>query len=641
MSMAANLASTLTTDLTTRMPAYALTTTALLAASEQSQSSAAIAGSDFLQDGHSERAQSSAASGGTDFNQDGQTDLVWRNTATGDNAIWLMRGTQVLAEVSLIGVPDLNWVISDTGDCNRDGHTDIVWRNYSTGENAIWYMNGTILVNPTASVTVADLNWDIEAVTDFNQDGYSDWLWRNYSTGENAIWYMNGATLINSVLLTAVADLNWEITGTGDFNRDGQADIVWRNYRTGDNALWLMNQAALSTTTWLAPVNDAKWELEGSGDFNGDGDSDLLWRNYSRGENAIWYMNGTTRISGAVFNSIADTNWQIGKTVTQLLTFSNTFGYGLVDAAGALSRALARTPLTSTTTYTDVANLGDKLWYLDQIHAPEAWVQGFNGQGIVVAVIDSGVNYFHNELDANIWRNLREIDRNAKDDDGNGFVDDIQGWNFLNGDNTPFDINGHGTQVTGLIAAKNDQLGITGVAYGAKIMPLKTYDKGADISSSAIAAAVYYAVNNGARVINISLGGEYNLEEALAIDYATSQGVVVVASAGNDSGLPLIYPAGLGLPGLIAAGSVDRFNRLSDFSSIAGAARLDYLVAPGSNIYTTDQNDDSFTTTSGTSFSAPLISGVAALLLSARPDLRAENVAALLRSSAQPTGINS
>ena len=626
MPIPTDSASVVATDLTTEIPANLLTKTAF---------------SDI-----SERSQSSLITEGADFDRDGQLDLIWRNTATGDNAIWLMRGTQVWAEVSLLSVPDLNWQIAGTGDFNRDGQTDIVWRNDRTGENGIWYMNGSTLASSVTSSTVANQSWQIAAVTDFNHDGYSDLVWRNYSTGANVIWYMQGATLLSSAALTSVADTTWQINGTGDFNHDGQTDLIWRNYRTGENSLWLMNETAISTTTLLATVSDANWQIEGSGDFNGDGWADLVWRNYSTGQNDIWYMDGTTRIGNEGLAAIADSNWQIGTTSTRLLAFSSTFGYGLVDAAAALSRALGRTPLASTTTYTDVANLGGNLGYLDQIHAPEAWAKGYTGQGITVAVIDSGVNYYHPDLIDNIWSNPREIAFNSKDDDGNGLVDDTRGWDFYLNDNIPFDIDGHGSQVAGLIAGENNRRGALGVAYDAKIMPLRVTYRSATNSvvadAHSVASAIYYAVNNGARVINYSYGGFFPFaEETAAIQYAVDRGVVVVAAAGNNADPQPLYPARLGLPGLIAVGSVDRTNRLSYFSNTAGATQLDYLIAPGENVYTTNKDYDTFTTVSGTSFAAPLISGVAALILSARPDLGAENVVALLKSSAQYTGITS
>ena len=251
--------------------------------------------------------------GNTDFNRDGQSDLIWRNYATGQNAIWQMNGTTHSQGAYTTPVTDLNWSIAGTGDFNRDGQSDLVWRNYATGENAVWLMNGTTLIQGIYTTPIADMNWSIAGAGDFNRDGQSDLVWRNYATGQNAIWLMNGTNFSQGIYTTPVTDLNWSIAGTGDFNRDGQSDLVWRNYATGQNAIWLMNGTNFSQGFYITPVTDPDWSIAGTGDFNRDGQTDLIWRNGSAGKNAVWLMNGTNFSQGMYLNTdVPDANWRIG-----------------------------------------------------------------------------------------------------------------------------------------------------------------------------------------------------------------------------------------------------------------------------------------------------------------------------------------
>ncbi len=248
---------------------------------------------------------------GSDFNSDGQSDILWRNSATGENAVWLMNGTNLTGGVLTTPVTDPNWDISGTGDFDSDGQTDLLWRNGATGENAVWLMNGTDLTQGVSITPVADLNWNIGGTGDFDSDGQTDILWRNGATGENAVWLMNGTDLSEGVFITPVADPNWDIGGTGDFDSDGQTDILWRNGATGENAVWLMNGTDLSEGVFITPVADLNWDIGGTGDFDNDSQTDILWRNGATGENAVWLMNGTDLDEGVFTTSVADLNWQI------------------------------------------------------------------------------------------------------------------------------------------------------------------------------------------------------------------------------------------------------------------------------------------------------------------------------------------
>jgi subtilisin family serine protease len=129
--------------------------------------------------------------------------------------------------------------------------------------------------------------------------------------------------------------------------------------------------------------------------------------------------------------------------------YNPTSGYGLVNAAAAVAKAVGQN------TFADVPNLGGNNWGADLIKAPEAWTKGYTGQGVVVAVLDTGVDYNHSDLKDNIWTNSQEIAGNGLDDDGDGYIDDIHGWNFVNNNSDVMDRNGHGSHVAGIIAGEN------------------------------------------------------------------------------------------------------------------------------------------------------------------------------------------
>jgi len=254
--------------------------------------------------------------GSGDFNNDRKTDILWRNTATGQNAIWMMNGTATATGTGYAAsMTDLNWKIAGVGDFNGDGKSDILWRNSATGQNAIWMMNGTATAAGTGFVaSMTDLNWKIAGVGDFNKDGKGDILWRNSATGQNAIWMMNGTAIAAGTgYVASITDLNWKIAGTGDTNGDGKADIIWRNSATGQNAVWVMNGTAIAAGTgYIATVPDLNWQIAATGDYNGDGKTDIAWRHSTTGQNAIWFLNGSTVLSSSAFiSTIADTNWTI------------------------------------------------------------------------------------------------------------------------------------------------------------------------------------------------------------------------------------------------------------------------------------------------------------------------------------------
>ncbi len=269
---------------------------------------------------------------------------------------------------------------------------------------------------------------------------------------------------------------------------------------------------------------------------------------------------------------------------------------------------------------------------LSQINIDEAWAKS-KGAGVIVAVIDTGVDYDHKDLADNIWTNPNEIANNGKDDDNNGYIDDTRGWDFIKRagssciygedcsgrDNDPSDYNGHGTHVAGIIAAvQNNEYGISGVAPKAKIMPLKAaYSVGysAFLKSSDVAEAIEYAIRNGADVVNMSFAGSKLGVLSDVVKRAQELGVVMVAAAGNSGSDTETFPAAL--DDVIAVGSIDASGEQASYSNYGDWVDI---MAPGSNIISLAPGGDLVRKT-GTSMSAPLVAGVAALVISKSKEL--------------------
>ncbi|KAB8319625.1 S8 family serine peptidase [Tolypothrix campylonemoides VB511288] len=304
-------------------------------------------------------------------------------------------------------------------------------------------------------------------------------------------------------------------------------------------------------------------------------------------------------------------------------------GYGLINAATAVGKAVGQSP------FADVPDLGGNNWGADLVKAPEVWANGYTGQGVVVAVLDTGVDYNHDDLKGNIWTNNNEIADNGKDDDGNGYVDDVYGWNFDSNNNNTLDIAGHGTHVSGTIAGQNNGFGVTGIAYNAKIMPVKVLDDEGRGNRSNIAEGIRYAVDHGANVINLSLGSRFPDDGTYqpALEYASSKGVVVVMAAGNNGDFQPGYPAGYADKWGIAAGAVDKNNNMADFSNRAGTNPLTYVTAPGVDVYSTVPGNQ-YISYSGTSMASPHVAGVVALMLSANRNLTDAQVRQIVAETA-------
>jgi subtilisin family serine protease len=273
------------------------------------------------------------------------------------------------------------------------------------------------------------------------------------------------------------------------------------------------------------------------------------------------------------------------------------------------------------------------------IDAPEAWDIQTGDGSVIVGVIDTGVDYTHSDLMNNIWTNSGETPGNDIDDDSNGFVDDYYGWDFAYDDSDPFDGDGHGTHVSGTIAAEGDNgIGVVGVNWDAQIMPIKFLDDyGGGWTFDAI-QSVEYATLMGADLTNNSWGGGgYSQGLYDAIAGAGDAGQLFIASAGNYYGnnndIYPHYPSSYDLDNIIAVAATDRYDNLSDFSNY-GPTSVD-LGAPGSEIYSTIP-DGGYAYYDGTSMATPHVSGVAALVWAEYPDLTAAEVKEILLETTDP-----
>lgn len=277
------------------------------------------------------------------------------------------------------------------------------------------------------------------------------------------------------------------------------------------------------------------------------------------------------------------------------------------------------------------------LWGLDQISAPAAWNASTGTGRTIVAVIDTGVAYNHPDLQANMWRNAGEIAGNGIDDDRDGYVDDVYGYDFANNDANPMDDNGHGTHVSGTIGAVgNNGIGVSGVDQHAKIMALKFLDSSGSGYLSNAVRAVNYAVARGAKVINMSFGGGgYDAAMATALANARTKGVIVVIAAGNDgtnNDSSPVYPANYAGENLVAVAATDSNDKLASFSNY-GKSTVD-IAAPGVSIYSTLPNGK-YGTYSGTSMATPHVAGAMALVWDAHPTWTYKQVIASVLNSAE------
>jgi subtilisin family serine protease len=280
------------------------------------------------------------------------------------------------------------------------------------------------------------------------------------------------------------------------------------------------------------------------------------------------------------------------------------------------------------------------------IHAPEAWDIFTGSPDIVVAVLDTGIDQDHEDLAANLWTNPNES-ADGVDNDHNGFIDDLHGWDFIHNNNSPDDDNSntyHGTHVSGILGAVgNNEIGIAGVCWSVKIMPIKVGNLDGTFIDSAIVNGIDYAIYNGAFLLNGSYGGAFSQSEQAAISRALGKGRLFIAAAGHgpsggkdlDNCLSPVYPACYPLDNIISVlGTID--NDDIDYRSNWGLTSVD-LGAPGTEIWST-KSGDLYQFLDGTSQAATHVAGVAALALGLSPGLIPSRLKSLILDNVDEVG---
>ncbi len=279
-------------------------------------------------------------------------------------------------------------------------------------------------------------------------------------------------------------------------------------------------------------------------------------------------------------------------------------------------------------------------WHVFHVGSRDGWATAA-GEGMMVAIIDTGVNYNHPALSTNIYVNKGEVPENHVDDDRNGFVDDVTGYDFGNDDAYPFDDYGHGSHVAGIAASQ-----VFGAARKAKILPVK-FGAGVGFDIASVLGAIHYSVDQGAKVLNMSFGWKQDLQSVkAALAYAESKNVLVVVAAGNDSRKGAVadndvtpsYPCSYSNANLISVAATDE-NDAPTFYSNLGLKTV-HLAAPGGtpempivSSYKKNPRDAQFIGLMGTSMATPLIVGVAAQVWSAKPSMTAPELKKLLMAT--------
>jgi subtilisin family serine protease len=357
---------------------------------------------------------------------------------------------------------------------------------------------------------------------------------------------------------------------------------------------------------------------------------------------------GTTKMRGMPFLNAEQVRLPEGLSVSDAVTLymqDPDVEYAEPNYVRSVRSTFPNDPMFSTQW-----SLNNRLVPGADIHMPQAWDIISGNSGLVVAVIDTGIDYTHPDLAGNIWSNAGDPDcTSTGDNDHNGYAADCRGWNFVGGNNNPMDDDGHGTHVSGIIGAVgNNAAGITGVLWNVRLMPLKVLDAQGEGTVADEAAAIQYAVANGAKIINASFAGDtFSNTERSAIAAANISGVLFIAAAGNsdvssrgsnDDATP-VYPGNYDLPNIISVAATNEQDMLAVFSNYGSSSVQ--VAAPGVDILSTVPPTLNkpfcgaslalgYEYCSGTSMSTPHVAGLAGLLESYYPNFSYQQVRATI-----------
>ena len=500
------------------------------------------------------------------------------------------------ASFAIEGTPQLGQVLSialTNSDPDGDGTPTVAW--LASNQDGTWSQVGSDL-----QITIsADLEGRqlIANVSYIDGDGFSE----SVSTQSIAIpiFYSDdyGAKPGDS------GDLSVGASQQGELETLGDRDWFAIELEAGKSYVFELTGATLEDP--FLSLNDSTGATIITDDDGGDGLNSRIA--YTAANTETYYLDAGAYADESIGSYVI----KASEVLPAPAGFNSEDGYGHISASRSFENLLG-------ISLNETQDLGGNLWGLDNINAPEVWIGGDNfsgvtGSGATIAVIDTGVDLDHPEFNGRI----------------------VPGYDFVDSDNEADDGNGHGTHVAGTIGGANDGIGITGVAPDASIMPIRVLGNDGYGYTSDIVAGVYWSADNGADVINLSLGGGgYSQAMADAIAYASNKGSVVVMAAGNSGSQSPDYPAAHAVNHGLAVGAVNQQKTMAGFSNRAGSTVLDYVTAPGASIYSTVP-DAGYDYLSGTSMAAPHVAGVAGLLKSYDNSLSSESIENLIVESAE------
>ncbi|MGH2691232.1 MAG: S8 family peptidase [Actinomycetota bacterium] len=378
------------------------------------------------------------------------------------------------------------------------------------------------------------------------------------------------------------------------------------------------------------------------------GPADPAVRPYAPGEIVVRYRSGTTR------SARAEVRADLGATVESVSTLKGLQVLDLppgtpvssaVDAAQSEPQVLYAEPNYRVGHQASPNDpMFDEMWALglansqgvnSGIDTPRVWNLTTGSPDVTVAVVDSGIDATHPDLAPNMWTNPGEVAGNGEDDDGNGMIDDTSGWDWVGGDNSPADENGHGTHVAGIVGARgNNGAGVTGVSWEVRLVSLRVLDGNGSGWTSDVADAFVYAGKMGVDVVNASLAGPAFSEAVLEAMGAAPNTLFVVAAGNSSQNVALTpsYPCSYPLPNIICVAATGQSNQLSSYSNWGAAVDL---AAPGDQILSTWPGG-TYSELWGTSMATPHVSGLAALLAAAHPGTSADGLRAAILAGAEP-----